>query len=419
MLQSVKEAQVFAFQPGMIPGYGMGNSIDLKLQDRIGGDVEGFYMNAMKFLGALNQRPEISMAYTSYNINFPQYSVDVDAAKCKRAGISPSSVLDVLGGYCGGIYASNFNQFSKVYRVMIQADPKYRLDENSLNGLYVRNGDQMAPVSQFVTIKKTMGPEVANRFNLFDAIPCNINVADGYSSGQAQKAIEEVASQVLPSRYSYEYAGMSREEAETAGSNNTVFIYGLCIVLIFLILSCLYESFLVPLAVILAVPSGLMGSFLFAKIFGLENNIYLQTGVIMQIGLLAKTAILITEFALERRRQGMGIIEAAYSAAQARLRPILMTVLTMIFGMLPLMFATGAGANGNSSLGTGVVGGMLIGTLALLFMVPVLFITFEYLQEKIRPALHEEANQQIQAEREQSLIERSALNPENQKKLEK
>lgn len=419
MLQSVKEAQVFAFQPGMIPGYGMGNSIDLKLQDRIGGDVEGFYMNAMKFLGALNQRPEISMAYTSYNINFPQYSVDVDAAKCKRAGISPSSVLDVLGGYCGGIYASNFNQFSKVYRVMIQADPKYRLDENSLNGLYVRNGDQMAPVSQFVTIKKTMGPEVANRFNLFDAIPCNINVADGYSSGQAQKAIEEVAAQVLPSRYSYEYAGMSREEAETAGSNNTVFIYGLCIVLIFLILSCLYESFLVPLAVILAVPSGLMGSFLFAKIFGLENNIYLQTGVIMQIGLLAKTAILITEFALERRRQGMGIIEAAYSAAQARLRPILMTVLTMIFGMLPLMFATGAGANGNSSLGTGVVGGMLIGTLALLFMVPVLFITFEYLQEKIRPALHEEANQQIQAEREQSLIERSALNPENQKKLEK
>lgn len=416
MLQSVKEAQVFAFQPGMIPGYGMGNAIDLKLQDRVGGDVQTFYRDAMQFLGALNQRPEIAMAYTSYNITFPQYRVDVDAAKCKRAGISPSTVLQTLGGYCGGIYASNYNQFSKVYRVMIQADPKYRLDENSLDGLYVRNGNQMAPISQFVTIKKTMGPEVANRFNLFDAIPCNINVAEGYSSGQAQKAIEEVAAQVLPNRYSYEYAGMSREEAQNAGSNNTLFVYGLCIVLIFLILSCLYESFLIPMAVILAVPCGLMGSFLFAKLFGLENNIYLQTGVIMQIGLLAKTAILITEFALERRRQGMGIIESAYSAAQARLRPILMTVLTMIFGMLPLMFASGAGANGNSSLGTGVVGGMLIGTLALLFMVPVLFITFEYFQEKIRPALQEETNQQIMAERERSLIERSALNPENEEK---
>lgn len=416
MLQSVKEAQVFAFQPGMIPGYGMGNSIDLKLQDRIGGDIDGFYQISMQFLAALNQRPEISMAYTSYNINFPQYSVEIDAAKCKRAGISPSTILSELGSYCGGAYISNFNQFSKVYRVMMQADPKYRLDENSLDNIYVRNGESMAPISQFVNIKKTMGPEVANRFNLFDAIPCNINVADGYSTGQAQQAIAEVAAQVLPSRYTYEYGGMSREEAENAGSNNTVFIYAICIVFIFLILSCLYESFLVPMAVILAVPCGLMGSFLFARLFGLENNIYLQTGVIMQIGLLAKTAILITEYALERRRQGMGIIESAYSAAQARLRPILMTVLTMIFGMLPLMFASGAGANGNSSLGTGVVGGMLIGTLALLFMVPVLFITFEYLQEKIRPALHEEANQQVAAERERSLLERSSLNSNNDDK---
>ena len=416
MLQNVKEAQVFAFQPGMIPGYGMGNSIDLNLQDRIGGDITGFYQTAVQFLGALNQRPEISLAYTSYNINFPQYSVEIDAAKCKRAGISPATILSELGSYCGGAYISNFNQFSKVYRVMMQADPKYRLDENSLDNIYVRNGSSMAPVSQFVSIKKTMGPEVANRFNLFDAIPCNINVADGYSTGQAQQAIAEVAAQVLPSRYTYEYGGMSREEAENAGSNNTVFIYAICIVFIFLILSCLYESFLVPMSVILAVPCGLMGSFLFARLFGLENNIYLQTGVIMQIGLLAKTAILITEYALERRRQGMGIIESAYSAAQARLRPILMTVLTMIFGMLPLMFASGAGANGNSSLGTGVVGGMLIGTLALLFMVPVLFITFEYLQEKIRPALHEEANQQVAAERERSLLERSSLNSNNDDK---
>ena len=416
MLQTVKEAQVFAFQPGMIPGYGMGNSIDLQLQDRIGNDMQTFYANAMKFIGALNQRPEIAMAYTSFNMNFPQYNVDVDAAKCKRAGISPSTVLSVLGGYCGGIYASNFNQFSKVYRVMIQADPQYRLDEHALSNMYVRVGEEMAPLSQFVSIKKGMGPEVTKRFNLFDAIACNVNVNPAYSTGEAMKAIEEVAQSTLPSRYTYEYGGISREEAQTAGSNDTVFIYAICIVLIFLILSCLYESFLVPLAVILSVPCGLMGSFLFAKFFGLENNIYLQTGVIMLIGLLAKTAILITEYASERRRKGMGIIEAAYAAAQARFRPIMMTVLTMIFGMLPLMFASGAGANGNSSLGTGVVGGMLIGTLALLFLTPVFFVFFQYLQEKIRPAMHEEADPQFAAERERSLQERSTFNKENKDK---
>ena len=418
MLQSVKEAQVFAFQPGMIPGYGMGNSIDLQLQDRIGNDMQTFYANAMKFLGALNQRPEIAMAYTSFNMNFPQYNVDVDAAMCKRAGISPSTVLSVLGGYCGGIYASNFNQFSKVYRVMIQADPKYRLDEHSLSNMYVRVGEEMAPLSQFISIKKSMGPEVTKRFNMFDAIACNVNVNPAYSTGQAMQAIAEVAEQTLPSRYTYEYGGISREEAQTAGSNDTVFIYIICVVLIFLILSCLYESFLVPLAVIFSVPCGLMGSFLFAKLFGLENNIYLQTGVIMLIGLLAKTAILITEFASERRRKGMGIIEAAYAAAQARFRPILMTVLTMIFGMLPLMFASGAGANGNSSLGTGVVGGMLVGTLALLFITPVFFVVFQYLQEKIRPALHEEADPQFAAERERSLQERSTFNKDKDNKEE-
>lgn len=416
MLQSVKEAQVFAFQPGMIPGYGMGNSIDLQLQDRIGNDMQTFYANAMKFIGALNQRPEIAMAYTSFNMNFPQYNVDVDAAMCKRAGVSPSTVLSVLGGYCGGIYASNFNQFSKVYRVMIQADPQYRLDEHSLSNMYVRVGEEMAPLSQFISIKKSMGPEVTKRFNMFDAIACNVNVNPAYSTGQAMQAIAEVAEQTLPSRYTYEYGGISREEAQTAGSNDTVFIYIICVVLIFLILACLYESFLVPLAVIFSVPCGLMGSFLFAKLFGLENNIYLQTGVIMLIGLLAKTAILITEFASEHRRKGMGIIEAAYAAAQARFRPILMTVLTMIFGMLPLMFASGAGANGNSSLGTGVVGGMLVGTLALLFITPVFFVFFQYLQEKIRPAMHEEADPQFAAERERSLQERSTFNKDKDNK---
>ncbi|MCD8317448.1 MAG: efflux RND transporter permease subunit [Paraprevotella sp.] len=415
MLQSVKEAQAFTFQPGMIPGYGMGNSIELQLQDHVGGDLTTFYQNTMKFIGVLNLRPEISMAYTTFNPSFPIYNVDVDAAKCKRAGISPSDVLSTLGGYCGGIYASNFNLFSKVYRVMIQGDPQYRLDQKSLDNIFVRVNGEMAPISQFLTVQKGMGPEITNRFNLFDAITCNINPADGYSTGQAMQAIEEVFSQTMPSRYQYEFGSISREEQATTGSNDTVFIYAICVVLIFLILSCLYESFLVPLAVILSVPCGLMGSFLFAKILGLENNIYLQTGVIMLIGLLSKTAILITEFASERRRQGMGIVEAAYSAAQARFRPILMTVLTMIFGMLPLMFATGAGANGNSSLGTGVVGGMLIGTLALLFVTPVFFIVIQFLQEKIRPPMHEEANAQVLAERERIMEERNALKSETDK----
>ena len=416
MLQSIKEAQSFTFQAGMIPGYGMGNSIEMHLQDRVGGDLDAFYQNTMKFIAAANQCPEVAMAYTTFNPKFPQYEVNVDAAKCKRAGISPSEVLSVLGGYCGGIYASNFNLFSKVYRIMIQADPKYRLDEQSLNNIFVRINGEMAPISQFLSVKKMMGPEITNRFNLFDAITCNINPAPGYSSGEAMKAIEKVFEETMPNRYHYEYGGISREEKQTAGSNDTVFIYVLCVVLIFLILSCLYESFLVPLAVILSVPCGLMGSFLFAWLFGLENNIYLQTGVIMLIGLLAKTAILITEFASERRRQGMGIVEAAYAAAQERLRPILMTVLTMIFGMLPLMFASGAGANGNSSLGTGVVGGMLIGTLALLFITPVFFIVFQYLQEKVRPPMHKEGNIQIMAERQKSLEERSAFNSEKDKK---
>ncbi len=416
MLQSVKGAQAFTFQPGMIPGYGMGNSIELQLQDRIGNDLNTFYNNTMRFLAALNQRPEVAMAYTTFNVNFPQYQVDVDAAKCKRAGISPSEVLSTLGGYCGGIYASNFNLYSKVYRVMIQADPQYRLDEESLNNIFVRVNEEMAPISQFLTIKKTMGPEITNRFNLFDAISCNVNPATGYSSGQAMQAIEEVFAQTMPNRYSYDYGGISREEKQTAGSNDTIFIYVLCVVLIFLIMSCLYESFLVPLAVIFSVPCGLMGSFLFAQLFELENNIYLQTGVIMLIGLLAKTAILITEYASERRRRGMGIVEAAYTAAQARFRPILMTVMTMIFGMLPLMFSTGAGANGNNALGTGVVGGMLIGTVALLFITPVFFIIFQYLQEKIRPAKHEEIDPQIQAELERNRAELEALKNKKNKK---
>ena len=403
--QSIKEAQIFSFQPAMIPGYGMGNSLELNLQDMTGGELATFYEAAIQFLGALNERPEVAMAYTSYAINFPQISVEVDAAKCKRAGISPSAVLDAVGSYCGGAYISNYNQYGKVYRVVMQASPEYRLDEQALNNMFVRNGTQMAPVSQFVTLKQVLGPETANRFNLYSTITANVNPADGYSSGEVQKVIEEVAAQSLPAGYGYEYGGMAREEASSGGAQ-TVFIYAICIFLIYLILACLYESFLIPFAVIFSVPFGLMGSFLFAKILGLENNIYLQTGVIMLIGLLAKTAILITEYAIERRRKGMGIVESAYSAAQVRLRPILMTVLTMIFGMLPLMFSSGAGANGNSSLGTGVVGGMAVGTLALLFVVPVFYIIFEFLQEKIRKPMEEEPDVQVLLEKEKSEVER-------------
>lgn len=410
--QQITEAQIFCFQPAMIPGYGTGNSTELYLEDKTGGEMSTFYQLTMQYLGALNQRPEVAMAYTSYAMNFPQIAVDVDAAKCKRARISPNDVLDALGSYCGGSYVSNFNKFGKVYRVMLQASPETRLDKHALDNMFVRNGTEMAPISQFVTIRNVLGAEVAKRFNLYNTITVNVNAAEGYSTGEVQNAIKEVAEQMLPSGYGYEYGGMAREEASSGGAQ-TVFVYVICVVLIYLILSCLYESFLVPLAVILSVPFGLMGSFLFAKVAGLENNIYLQTGVIMLIGLLAKTAILITEYAIERRRSGMGIVSAAYSAAQARLRPILMTVLTMVFGMLPLMFSTGAGANGNSSLATGVVGGITIGTLALLFVVPIFFIFFEYLQEKLRKPMTKEGDMQLEFEKERNLMERSGLTPDN------
>ena len=393
----LKEAQVFCFQPAMIPGYGLGNSIELNMQDKTGGDKKVFYQYVMKFLAALNQRSEVALAYTSYGMNFPQVSVDVDAAKCKRAGISPSTILDALGSYCGGSYVSNYNEFGKVYRVMIQSSPQFRLDKHSLDNMFVRNGSGMAPLSEFVTLTDGVGPQVSNRFNLYSSIQVNVNVADGYSTGEAQQAIAEVKEQTLPQGYGYEFGGMAREEGNSGGGK-TLFIYGICVVLIYIIMACLYESFLIPFAVILSVPFGLMGSFLFARIFGLENNIYLQTGLIMLIGLLAKTAILITEYAVERRRAGMGIIASAYSAAQSRLRPILMTVLCMVFGMLPLMFSTGAGANGNSSLGTGVVGGLLVGSLALIFVVPVFFVAFEYLQEKVRTPYNETADLQIEQE---------------------
>ena len=390
----IKSGKIYAFAQPTIMGYGMGSGFELYVQDRAGGDIATLQEHANKFIAGLNQRPEISMAYTSFDTKFPQYMVEVDAVKCQRANVSASDVLSVLSGFIGGNYSSNFNRFSKLYRVMVQAKADYRLDKDALNNMFVRTGDgEMAPVGQFITLTKVYGAETLNRFNLYSSIAVNGMPADGYSTGDAINAIAEVAKHTLPVGYGYEFAGMTREEAET---NNTVIVFAICIIFVYLILCALYESLFIPLAVMLSVPFGLMGSFLFAKLFGLENNIYMQVGLIMLIGLLAKTAILLTEYASTRRKQGMSIAAAAMSAAGVRLRPILMTVLTMVFGMLPLVFASGAGANGNISLGLGVVGGITIGTLALLFVVPVFFIVFQTIQERVMPNHKQSESEQEQ-----------------------
>ena len=405
----IKDASVFAIAPGMIPGYGMGNALEMHMQDKTDGDLTTFFNTTQQYLAVLRERPEIAMAYSTFSINYPQWMVEVDASKCKRAGVTPDAVLGTLSGYYGGQYVSNFNRFSKVYRVMIQAAPEYRLDEASLNNTFVKVGNEMAPLSQFITLTRVYGAETLSRFNMYNSIAVNAMPADGYSSGDAIKAVKEVAGTSLPKGYSFDFGGITREENQQ-GSGTTIIIFAICILMIYLILSALYESFIIPFAVILSVPCGLMGTFLFAKMFGLENNIYLQTGLIMLIGLLAKTAILLTEYAAERRAAGMGLISAALSAAKARLRPILMTALTMIFGLLPLMVSSGVGANGNRSLGTGTVGGMVIGTLALLFIVPSLFVVFQYLQEKVRPVhINEHPDWEIQVEKEKSEQEKKEV----------
>ena len=379
----VPDATVFAMSPPMVAGYGMGNGFELYLQDKTGGDAAAFKKEADKFVEALSRRPEIGEVYSSFATDYPQYWVDIDAAKCEQSGVSPSDVLSTLSGYYTGSYVSDFNRFSKLYHVTMQAPAEYRINTESLNLMYVRTSDgSMAPLSQFVRLTKTNGPSDLTRFNLFNAIAINGSPAPGYSSGQAIKAIGETAQEVLPATCSYEYGGLSREESKT--TNNATMIFLLCMVLIYLILCALYESVFIPFAVLLSVPCGLMGSFLFAWLFGLENNIYMQTGLIMIIGLLAKTAILLTEYAGKRRAEGMTLAQAAYSAAKVRLRPILMTVLSMVFGLVPLMMAHGVGANGSRSLATGVIGGMIIGTLALLFLVPSLFIAFQYIQERVK-----------------------------------
>ena len=394
----IKEAQVLFFAPPMIPGYSASSDIELNMQDKTGGDLNHFNGVVHDYIDALKQRPEIKSAQTSFNPNFPQYMLDIDAAACKKVGLNPNDILSTMQGYFGGLYASNFNSFGKMYRVMIQAKPSATKNLESLNSIKVRNGNEMAPITQFVSIKKVYGPDVINRFNLYTAIKVMVAPASGYTSGQALQAIAEVAKQNLPAGYGYELGGMAREEAATSGGT-TAIIFVLCFVFVYLLLSAQYESYILPLSVLLSVPFGLMGSFLFVNGMGalgnipalkmilgsMSNDIYMQIALIMLMGLLAKNAILIVEFALDRRRMGMSITWAAVLGAAARLRPILMTSLAMIVGLLPLMFAFGVGAHGNRTLGTSAIGGMLIGMIFQIFIVPVLFVVFQYLQEKVKP----------------------------------
>lgn len=381
----IKDGRVIAFAPPMITGYSVTSGFELKMQDKTGGDINDFFAIVQNFLAQLNAQPEIQMAYTTFNPTFPQYKIDIDAAKAQQAGLSTSTILSTMQGYFGSMYVSNFNRFGKIYRVMMQAPPEQRVSMESLKNIKVKSASgKMASLENFVTLEKVYGPDLLNRFNLFQSIAVTGNPAEGYSSGQALAAIERVAQETLPQGYGYEYAGMTREEGSGSG-NTTAIIFALCLLFVYLLLSAQYESYIIPWAVILSIPFGLMGSFIFAKIFDISNNIYLQISLIMLIGLLAKNAILIVEFALERRRTGMSVINAAIAGAAARLRPILMTSLALIIGLLPMMFASGVGANGNRALGVGSIGGMLIGMILQIFIVPALFVIFQLIQEKITP----------------------------------
>ena len=411
----IKDAQVLFFAPPMIPGYSVSSDIELNMQDKTGGSLDHFFEVVNNYRAALEARPEINSAKTTFNPSFPQYQLDIDAAACKKAGISPSDILSTMQGYFGGLYASNFNRFGKMYRVMIQAEPDATKNMESLNSIKVRSGNEMAPITQFVSMKKVYGPDIINRFNLYTSMKVMVAPASGYTSGQALQAIAEVAKENLPTGFGYELGGMAREEASTSGSTTGI-IFVLCFVFVYLLLSAQYESYILPLAVLLSVPFGLMGSFIFVNGFGalgnipalkmilgtMSNDIYMQIALIMLMGLLAKNAILIVEFALDRRKQGMGISWAAVLGAAARLRPILMTSLAMIVGLLPLMFAFGVGAYGNRTLGSSAIGGMLIGMILQIFIVPVLFVIFQWLQEKIKPMEWDSLDEsEVEAEIEQ------------------
>ena len=411
----IKDAQVLFFAPPMIPGYSVSSDIELNMQDKTGGSLDHFFEVVNNYRAALEARPEINSAKTTFNPSFPQYQLDIDAAACKKAGISPSDILSTMQGYFGGLYASNFNRFGKMYRVMIQAEPDATKNMESLNSIKVRSGNEMAPITQFVSMKKVYGPDIINRFNLYTSMKVMVAPASGYTSGQALQAIAEVAKENLPTGFGYELGGMAREEASTSGSTTGI-IFVLCFVFVYLLLSAQYESYILPLAVLLSVPFGLMGSFIFVNGFGalgnipalkmilgtMSNDIYMQIALIMLMGLLAKNAILIVEFALDRRKQGMSISWAAVLGAAARLRPILMTSLAMIVGLLPLMFAFGVGAHGNRTLGSSAIGGMLIGMILQIFIVPVLFVIFQWLQEKIKPMEWDSLDEsEVEAEIEQ------------------
>lgn len=411
----IKDAQVLFFTPPMIPGYSASSDIELNMLDRTGGDLNKFNDVVHSYMDALKQRPEINSAQTTFNPSFPQYMMDIDAAACKKAGISPRDILVTMQGYFGGLYASNFNSFGKMYRVMIQASPEATKNMESLNRIKIRNGNEMAPITQFVSLKKIYGPDVISRFNLYTSIKVMVAPASGYTSGQALQAIAEVAKENLPTGFGYELGGMAREEAETSGGT-TAIIFVLCFVFVYLLLSAQYESYILPLAVLLSVPAGLLGSFLFVNGFSalgsipalkmiigtMSNDIYMQIALIMLMGLLAKNAILIVEFALDRRKQGMGIAWAAVLGASARLRPILMTSLAMIVGLIPLMLAVGVGAHGNRTLGASAIGGMLVGMIFQIFIVPVLFVMFQWLQEKFKPIEWDSLDEsEVEAEIEQ------------------
>ncbi|MDE7179762.1 MAG: efflux RND transporter permease subunit [Muribaculaceae bacterium] len=398
--QQIKGANIMFFQPPMIAGYSITNGFEIKLEDKTGGSLDNFFKVYQNFIAQLNAQPEVQMAYSTFNPTFPQYMVEIDVAKVKKAGLTQSAVLQALQGYYGGMYVSNFNSFGKLYRVMMQASPEARVSPETLKQVKVRNGNEMAPIDNFVTLKRVYGPDLINRFNLFTSISVTGQPAPGVSSGEAIEAINRVADATLPIGYTFEFSGMTREEAN--GGTSLGVVFALVLVFVYLILSAQYESYVLPWAVILSVPFGLMGTFVFAQIMGVNNNIYLQIALIMLIGLLAKNAILIVEFALERRRTGVSILNSAILGAKARLRPILMTSLAMIIGLLPMMFATGAGANGNNALGTGAIGGMLIGMILQVLIVPALFVACQIIQEKITPVKwSDKDNSKISAELEQ------------------
>ena len=409
-VKHIKEANVFAMTPPMIDGYGTGNTVDFWLQDTKGVDINEFARVNQEFCAKLNEYPEIQMAYCAYDVNYKQYVVDINAEMCQRRGVNPSEVLSTIGCYFGGAYASNFNQFSKIYRVTVQADPKFTANKEALNSIFVRlqNGE-MAPVSQFLTIKEVYEPMELKRFNLYNAISSNVTPEQGYSSGAAIKAINEAAKN-LPAGYKVDYSGMSREE-NSQGSGGLGLVLGICLLFVYLVMSALYESFLIPFAILLSVPVGLMGTFLFAHIpvWNIQNDIYLQVAIIMLIGLLAKTAILLTEYATQCRKAGMTLNQAATFAAKMRLRPVLMTVLTLVFGMLPMMFASGQGANGNITIGVATVGGAIFGTLSLLFFVPAMFILFQSLQEKVSKLKWEATDDSIINEEIERLVKEGEL----------